>query len=234
MCIGEHVIKTYCRQQKVVALSSAEAELYATVAASAEAIALGAYCGDLGMEMNAELYCDSSAALGIAHRAGIGKVRHLRTQGLWVQEVRKSGRVKYKKVLGAKNPADLLTKYMISELSRQHLETMSVSLKGGRAETAPTLDSMVVGSYEDEAEESQEPRVRFNEKVQVRHIPMIGKGRKVPRRGSAETNPTTWRTAKVKTRRRILSSSKAKTKQKLCRANMMKWNFGKKGRQAAG
>ena len=80
--IGEHTIKTYCRQQKVVALSSAEAELYAMVAASAEALAVQAYARDLGMEVNVELYADSSAALGIAKRAGIGKVRHLRTQGL--------------------------------------------------------------------------------------------------------------------------------------------------------
>ena len=35
---GGHVIKTYSRQQKVIALSSAEAELYAMVAASAEVL----------------------------------------------------------------------------------------------------------------------------------------------------------------------------------------------------
>ena len=29
------------------------------------------------------MYTDSSAALGITQRAGIGKVRPLRTQGLW-------------------------------------------------------------------------------------------------------------------------------------------------------
>ena len=36
--IGDHVIKTYSRQQRVIALSSAEAELYAMVAASAEGL----------------------------------------------------------------------------------------------------------------------------------------------------------------------------------------------------
>ena len=92
MCIGEHVIKTDCKQQKVIALSSAEAELYAMVAASAETLALAVYARDLGLDMECELYCDSSAALGISQRAGIGKVRHLRTQGLWVQEVRIPGR----------------------------------------------------------------------------------------------------------------------------------------------
>ena len=63
LTIGEHAIKTYCRQQKVVALSCAEAELYAMVAASAEALAVQAYARDLGMEVNVELHADSSAAL---------------------------------------------------------------------------------------------------------------------------------------------------------------------------
>ena len=101
------MIKSYSRQQNTVALSSAEAELYAMVAASAETLALAAYARDVGVEFECELYCDSSAALGIAQRAGIGKVRHLRTQGLCVQEVRTSGRIAYHKVLGEKNPADL-------------------------------------------------------------------------------------------------------------------------------
>ena len=82
ICMGEHVLKAYCRQQKVVALSSAEAELYAMVAASAETLAMVAYAKDLGLSLECELFCDSSAALGIAQRAGIGKVCHLRTQGL--------------------------------------------------------------------------------------------------------------------------------------------------------
>ena len=38
----------------------------------------------MGLSLENDLYADSSAALGIAKRAGIGKVRHLRTQGLWV------------------------------------------------------------------------------------------------------------------------------------------------------
>ena len=104
--------------------------------------------------MDFELYCDSSAALGITQRAGIGKVRHLRTQALWVQETRASGRISYQKVLGTKNPADLLTKSMSAELAKQHLKTLNVRMESGRAESAPTLDlvepeSHVVGWYED-------------------------------------------------------------------------------------
>jgi hypothetical protein len=63
--MGSHVIKTYSRQQKVIALSSAEAELYAMVAASAETLAIIAYAADLGISLGGEVYADSSAALGI-------------------------------------------------------------------------------------------------------------------------------------------------------------------------
>ena len=138
--IGSHVIKTYSRQQKTVALSSAEAELYAMVAASAESLAIVAYARDLGAKLEAELYTDFGAALGISQRAGIGKVRHLRTQGLWVQEARVTGRLQYKKILGSKNPADVLTKHWPRELLDKHLETIGVSIVDGRAETAPGLN----------------------------------------------------------------------------------------------
>ena len=97
---------------------------------------MAAYAKDIGLDLGCELYCDSSAALGIAQRAGIGKVRHLRIQGLWIR------RIKYIKVLGSKNPADLMTKHMSAELSKQHIETLNMKAEGGRAESAPTLDSV--------------------------------------------------------------------------------------------
>ena len=73
--MGEHVLKTYCHQQKVVAFSSAEAELYAMVAASAETLALAAYAKDLGVDVHCELYCDSSAALHRQSRNGQASAR---------------------------------------------------------------------------------------------------------------------------------------------------------------
>ena len=177
----------------MIALSSAEAELYAMVAASAETLALQAYAKDLGLDLDCELYCDSAAALGIAQRAGIGKVRHLRTQGLWVQEVRISGRIVYKKVLGEKNPADLLTKHMSADLSARHLETLNMKLSSGRAESAPTLDSLVQAWYtqsdKDIDDSCKDPRrVSFSASVECRPIPAEGKGRRTPARGAKVTD----------------------------------------------
>ena len=182
--IGEHVIKSYSRQQKVVALSSAEAELYAMVAASAETLAIQAYARDLGMEFEGEIYTDSSAALGISQRAGLGKVRHLRTQGLWVQEARVTGRLSFKKVLGTKNPADVLTKHVGADLLHKHLETLGTEFQDGRADAVPELNSVEVESWVTwlsmEADEGVERRrkVHFSRKVQVRAVPWANRGRK--------------------------------------------------------
>ena len=160
VCLGEHVLKTYCRQQKVIALSSAEAELYAMVTASAETLAMAVYARDLGLDLKCELYCDSVAALGIAQRAGIGKVRHLRTQGLGVQEVRVSGRIIYRKLLGTKNPADLMTKHMSAELAKSHLGILNMQLTGGRAESAPTLDAVTPTSKDGTTATATQPTMR--------------------------------------------------------------------------
>ena len=208
LCLGEHVIRTYSKQQKVVALSSAEAELYAMVAASAETLGLQAYARDLGIELSCELYCDSAAALGIAQRAGIGKVRHLRTQGLWVQEVRVSGRIAYHKVLGEKNPADLLTKFMTAELASKHLSTLNMKMTEGRAESAPSLSSVgidkssdgrlimsvVHGWYEDSTTNRKvDKAVRFDTLIRYRGIPAEGRMLKTPERGKARAK---WVAAK--------------------------------------
>ena len=174
VCIGEHVIKTYSHPQKVIALSSAEAELYAMVAASAESLAIMVYAEDLGARMGGEVYVDSSAALGISQRCGIGKVRRLRTQGLWVQEARLTGRLAYRKVLGTKNPADVLTKHVPAELLQRHLETLCTEVRGGRAETAPELNSLesVVLEWK------EKKRVSFAAKVQCTAITSENRSRK--------------------------------------------------------
>ena len=189
---ADHVVKTYSNQQRTVALSSAEAELYAMVAASAEALAIIAYAGDLGMSFEGEVFTDSSAALGISQRAGIGKVRHLRTQGLWVQECRVTGRLAYHKVLGTKNPADVLTKHVPGELLDRHLETIGAKITQGRAELAPEIDSVqsLVREFEwDEdinyGDEDKVMKVSFHKKVNFRAIPSANRGRQCGRKKGA-------------------------------------------------
>ena len=171
--IGRHLVKSYSKQQRTIALSSAEAELHAMVAASSEAIGLIGLCRDMGLAVEGEVFCDSSAALGVAQRLGMGKLRHVRIQALWVQEVRCTKRLKYKKVLGSKNPADALTKHLGSELLMTHMIELGASSEEGRADIAPSIDDL--SSYIEEWKADK--KVQFASLVQIRPIPEVGKQR---------------------------------------------------------
>ena len=70
-----------------MSLSSAEAELYASVKATSEGLGIVSILKDFGVTMTGKVWADASAALGIIARKGLGKVRHLDTSYLWIQEI---------------------------------------------------------------------------------------------------------------------------------------------------
>ena len=125
---GGHLLKSYARTQSTIALSSGEAELYAMTMACSEALGLVAMARDFGEAMRPVVHVDASAAIGIAQRKGLGRVRHLDTQTLWIQEAIREKRVKVLKVDGEKNPADLMTMSMGREAMLRLMERM-----GGQA-----------------------------------------------------------------------------------------------------
>ena len=73
----------------------------------------------------------------MCRRRGMGKIRHLDVTDLWCQSKVRSGAVSLVKVLGAENPADLMTKYVPRDILEKALATMRMSAKAGRAEVAP-------------------------------------------------------------------------------------------------
>jgi hypothetical protein len=94
---------------------------------------------DLGMEGSITLYTDSSAARGIIHRAGLGKLRHLETGCLWLQSAVKAKKLQVRKVLGTENPADLLTKHLASADMWKHIEKLHMGPEDGRSEAVPRI-----------------------------------------------------------------------------------------------
>ena len=86
---GNHLIKHWCTTQKVVTLSSGEAELTGIVKGATEALGLKSLSADLGWDAGLKLHANSYAAIGICKRSGIGRVRHLATGQLWVKEITK-------------------------------------------------------------------------------------------------------------------------------------------------
>ena len=90
--------------------------------------------------MTLAVHADSSAAIGICRRAGIGKVRHLAVGQLWVQEKVRSGDFGLFKVLGTDNPADILTKAISAECIHRHLASCGLLWEAGRPDTAPAVE----------------------------------------------------------------------------------------------
>ena len=134
MMIGEHCIRSWSTTQKSVTLSSGEAELVALVKLSTEVIGLTQMARDWGLEMFADIYVDSAAAIGVVKRQGNGKLRHIKVGQLWVQEKAESGELAYKKVDGQVNPADVLTKYISESRMETLCENLNVHGRSGRAE----------------------------------------------------------------------------------------------------
>ena len=133
------MLKSYSRTQSTVALSSAEAELYATVTAASEGLGLAAMCEEYGCRVIPWINVDASAAIGIAQIKGLGKVRHLNTQSLWIQDAVRERRVQLEKVGGNLNPADLFTKHVPAEVMQRHMLRVGLCPQEGRAATAPKL-----------------------------------------------------------------------------------------------
>ena len=138
--LGSHCLRTWSSTQPSVTLSSGEAEYYGLVKAAGAGLGHQSLMSDLGVELPVTAWTDSSAALGIASRAGLGKLRHLETHTLWLQEKVRTKAVTVKKVWGEVNPADLFTKHLPSrEKVHQLLGLFGCEYRSGRAAAAPLL-----------------------------------------------------------------------------------------------
>ena len=140
---GTHCIRHWSSTQPTVSLSSGEAELTGIAKGLSHGIGLRSIAADLGLDVNLKLRTDATAAIGMAKRLGVGKVRHLDTSLLWVQEKVRAGDVVLEKVPGVENPGDVLTKHVMAPDLKNHLARMHLEAEEGRAATAPKLTSSV-------------------------------------------------------------------------------------------
>jgi hypothetical protein len=86
-----------------------------------------------------EVKSDASAAIGIAQRRGMGKVRHIETNQLWLQEKVATGYIVITKIGTHDNLADQLTKPVTEDKMRNHFEGTYQKLAQGRHPLAPKV-----------------------------------------------------------------------------------------------
>ena len=94
---------------------------------------------DLGVSVSLSFYTDSTAGKSIGLRRGVGKVRHLDTRELWIQERVARGDLVLRKVSGAENIADILTKHVTRSVLDQHLRKIGVVRREGRNTLCPSV-----------------------------------------------------------------------------------------------
>ena len=138
--LGSHAVKHWSSTQPGVALSSGEAEYNGVVRGAGQGLGFQALLRDMGHEVPLRVWTDSSAAIGICSRQGLGKLRHLDTHTLWVQQAVRTGRFQLRNIPGERNPADLLTKHsQTAERLAKLVSLFNCEFRGGRAESAPQL-----------------------------------------------------------------------------------------------
>ena len=139
-CRGQHLIKHWSATQGTVSLSSAEAELHGICNGASTSLGLVAVARDLGMTWGIKLQTDANAAIGICRRRGLGKIRHLATSDLWIQDRLRAGDFTLVKIAGEQHVANILTKHVDRRTLSRHVTALGMRLEEGRASSAPTLD----------------------------------------------------------------------------------------------
>ena len=167
---------SFVRSQKVVTLSSGEAELVALTQTVGESILIHKAWEFLTRAMADHVArSDSSVARAIASRLGVGRVKHLQTSSLWIQQWVHRKELRVAAIGTALNPTDMGTKILSAnrlrmlcavagmvddggnKVGKEELQAELCKTKGVNAKTlhlvqllmASTLQGCIVENYED-------------------------------------------------------------------------------------
>ena len=97
------MVKSWSKTLSTLALSSGESELAALAKGTAEGLGIQSILSDFGIRIEIQIHSDATAAIGIAGRQGLGRIRHVAVADLWVQQRLKAGDFKVFKVNGLDN-----------------------------------------------------------------------------------------------------------------------------------
>ena len=126
--------------QGPISLSTGESEWYGLARTGSAVIGLVNMALDYGRHLRGRLRVDATAAAGIASRRGVGKVRHLDTATLWLQQHVTTGALEVKHTPGAVNPADLGTKHLDRKTMMKHVEKCGFVVATGNSGVALRAD----------------------------------------------------------------------------------------------
>ncbi|GJV10770.1 hypothetical protein Tco_1352311 [Tanacetum coccineum] len=105
------------RIHKCVAMSTTEAEYMAIAEAGKELVWLKNFLEELDRaQTECVLFCDNQSAIHLMKNPVFhGRTKHIKIRYHYIRELVSEGTLSLKKILGAKNPADMLTKVVTTE-----------------------------------------------------------------------------------------------------------------------
>ena len=117
------VVQFGSRTQAVVALSSAESELYALGTGAQEGLHIANFIKEATTtKVNIRIHTDSTSGKSTATRIGSPKkAKRIDLKYLFIQQLVQSGILSIHKISAHDNPADILTKYVPAEVLNKHL-----------------------------------------------------------------------------------------------------------------
>ena len=134
------VIKTLCRHQQLVSLSSMESELFALQSVAQEMSSLGKFMArvftsfrkNVDTELPGILYSDSESALKLLRNMSTPRQsRHLEVRIEWLKARVSKGSLVLAFRKGIENPSDLLTKCLGSSIFGIHREALGFEVMSG-------------------------------------------------------------------------------------------------------
>ena len=118
--LGDHGLQAYTRKQKIIARSSAKAQLIAAALGASESKGIVSLLRDLGYEMKPVLATDAKATEHMLHRQGTGKLKHIDVAYWWMQDEIRSKMLRVRRVKSEDDVADLGTKPLSKALIAKH------------------------------------------------------------------------------------------------------------------
>ena len=79
---------------------------------------------ELGWQYDVRIQVDANATIGTLHRRGLGKLRHVEVEELWLQQEISRKKISVSKVRGTENTADIGTKPLKREAAEYLMEKM--------------------------------------------------------------------------------------------------------------
>ena len=106
---GEHLVDSWVASDQMRTSSSGEAQLYRIVDGLTRRIFTKHMYEKMGRTINIDVETDSTAAIGMCFRTGVGKIRHIQVRWLWIQDAIRDQTVRFRKVESTDNEAHMGT-----------------------------------------------------------------------------------------------------------------------------